>query len=784
MHNRILSLFHSGRVAYVNETLGTILPLTFDIDGTGVLSFGLAELIAEWARTKFGPHGSMGVVLDCSGKSVVTKKMKRSCHVHFPQITMSVDDLRLATIDLRSYIVKRMGRFGLTALPGKLVKSTIASLSPTSFMSCSNQKLVVARIVCSFQLLTFRCEEEGIKLPDASRNDRQEGGDGTNILFSYLSVFDLVVLTGVSRRWRRQALTQVLRDVVRPPRYLIEMLPITDPNRAQLLELSTGARDSKWSEEEEAFLLATHTLQHYVLARPLVGPQFSTFTPLTQPDPLASLFLLPINALFVITESSQIKEYLEQVVQPSLVAIGARKLKEKEYFEDIVRPLLEQDNFGLMAWTKFIDPGLCESKKLRMYLCDKFDTVYKQEFRPLLQFALLKPIDRPRGRSGSPPRHHTAAAVEATVAALRPQASSSVASGRIIHVSRDRPTIPHASMLRLTSLRSPVYNDVGGNTYEAWDPQSVPVSPKLASFEELRSMGRSKSASSDWGLFTGSTMIIAPSGNSGPTGGDGGSSFTVASVSNNKVARHAALYPSWWSFRRDGLLQSGVARFFVAGELFGEVSGMDFSSCVHEGLKVIANEVTPHVNIEGDWRMPSTATDDFLPMFTELKGLRRGPQAITASSTAPATSLTQQMHLALQQQQMKSLSNMTSKIRSQTRRLTYLSERGGGVPLADIPHLVDHRICGEPVAVLYVVNSPSSLLYFATMKPRQPYVFHVRNLPRPNCTFRVVVVVDEVEHEMWPRALQACAKDGLVVVQSKALRDQLRLTLSINIAAA
>lgn len=347
--------------------------------------------------------------------------------------------------------------------------------------------------------------------------------------------------------------------------------------------------------------------------------------------PLAGLCLLPAGCLSPVTESTHVRDFLELVVQPSLVAKGLRKLKEKEYFEEHIRPLVERDNLGLAAWTKFIDPGLCESRKLRMYLCDKFDTVYRQEFRPLLQFGVLssssshgtstsikvsdtaaasppplsKPfsafaqllMEGPGGQNNGTRRTLPFASDAATVTATPPPSPATA----LTRIPKEAPLIPHSSMLRLTSLRSPSYAGCDGLMRDAWadaafvpplatttsttatvavsrspvassgvavaalgnaagaettttvsslpdDPHQQrlplrshpPVNPKLPSFADLfAAPPGGKAAATDWALFCNSTMAIAPTTPASPAVGADGSAQQQQPTSSSSSSANA-----------------------------------------------------------------------------------------------------------------------------------------------------------------------------------------------------------------------------------------------------
>jgi hypothetical protein len=270
----------------------------------------------------------------------------------------------------------------------------------------------------------------------------------------------------------------------------------------------------------------------------------------------------------------------------------------------------------------------------------------------------------------------------------------------------------------------------------------------------------------------------------------------------NKAVRHAALYPSWWSYRRNSAAEgggpatrlpagAGKAVLYVAGQPFVSATGVDVGSAVALGMTLLAKHVTPHVTVEGDLRLPQAVTqqEDFIPMFSEQRMTSRH-KTTQSSAQEPSGGATRSFNnmsvgfppqLAKPQQQMKpqqqapvSISNrIQSLIHAQLHAIRFLCEGKGCVePLSSLPFAVSRFLCGEPVLVMYIVSNMTSMATLASVLPAPRYLFHIRNVPRPN-PFHVVVVADDVSHDMWPKVIKSCCTGGLILVQSRAYRDQM-----------
>ncbi|KAG5478630.1 hypothetical protein LSCM1_06033 [Leishmania martiniquensis] len=104
LHNRILHLFSEHRIGYVNEIITSTTHLVLDLDKVNPRSWGLLSIIWDWYQQNYRCPAA-GFALDSSGVSVVTGKWKDSCHVHFPQVTVSVETWASLVEHIRAAVV-------------------------------------------------------------------------------------------------------------------------------------------------------------------------------------------------------------------------------------------------------------------------------------------------------------------------------------------------------------------------------------------------------------------------------------------------------------------------------------------------------------------------------------------------------------------------------------------------------------------------------------------------------------------------------------------------------
>ncbi|CAJ1025739.1 putative La HTH in kinetoplastid DICER domain/KptA in kinetoplastid DICER domain/Prim-pol 4 [Leishmania shawi] len=104
LHNRILHLFSERSIGYVNEIITNITHLVLDLDKVSPHSWGLLSIIWDWYQQYYRCPAA-AFALDSSGVSVVNGKWKDSCHVHFPQVTVSIDTWASLVEHIRAAVV-------------------------------------------------------------------------------------------------------------------------------------------------------------------------------------------------------------------------------------------------------------------------------------------------------------------------------------------------------------------------------------------------------------------------------------------------------------------------------------------------------------------------------------------------------------------------------------------------------------------------------------------------------------------------------------------------------
>lgn len=310
MHNRILALHQAHTVAFTNEVLTPITHLVVDFDGANVRSWQVLGLLYRWYETRFHCPAAV-LLLDCTGVSVVKKALKESFHVHFPQITVRLEDFAALQEDMRQYITQTLSTTRATALIHLSNIPKQGLLFSTSFVKSRLRSLRAAT-------------------PQRRR------------MWDYCTFDDLTTLLRVSCAVRRSVLEHVMsmhEDLHRLARLFDRFPSSPGDSSRQRTRVLLG------KPEENAAVVVVQNAD-------------------------GVRWLLPA-------------EWLQQ-------SIGASK-------SWTVRPSYPE----AATWDTVLDPGLVKSRKLRMYLCDKFDTVYGQEHRPLYLDAILLPGGGCRGESVS-----------------------------------------------------------------------------------------------------------------------------------------------------------------------------------------------------------------------------------------------------------------------------------------------------------------------------------------------------------------------------------------------
>nr|AOA52374.1 dicer 1 [Zelonia costaricensis] len=123
LHNRILHLFSERSIGYVNEIITNMTHLVLDLDKVHPRSWGLLSIIWDWYTAHYDCPAA-AFALDSSGVSVVNGQWKDSCHVHFPQVTVSIETWASLVEHIRTAVVHH-----LTAKETRLRNSLLAQTS-------------------------------------------------------------------------------------------------------------------------------------------------------------------------------------------------------------------------------------------------------------------------------------------------------------------------------------------------------------------------------------------------------------------------------------------------------------------------------------------------------------------------------------------------------------------------------------------------------------------------------------------------------------------------------
>ena len=459
VHNRILQLFclhNAVPSAYVNEAITEFTPLTLDVDGVSVSFVGLERIITRWfARTFPGVSMSSGLVLDCSGTSVVTKKYKRSCHVHFPQVLVSLRQLGEHTDALRQFIKQHVDkeqrlpafRRGQMVLlhgvslgyggqrhdtprppPGAVASSSLLAGHGDgggSSTNCSAGRVLLVTRQIAMELVmdvakiaATECGGSGRSPPPpppvhpsasaaaspspplllATYRAIQDANRPLVIAMRYLHVVDLIyAMPYVSRSYRILAFgtilatfhkPEALRTLLRyPPSATVPLLPASSGNFVVVRPLEVVGMGVIHGEVVPlAFVPFKETASFHVFDSGMLS---STVEILQNTDRQLEPLCASFNQLSLLLRGAAARPITEGGNPSTSAMAGGATVKPSGLYFKVMQPLLEKDVYSTAHWAKVIDKGLTESRKLRMYLCDKWDTVYDQEYRPLLQSKLL-----------------------------------------------------------------------------------------------------------------------------------------------------------------------------------------------------------------------------------------------------------------------------------------------------------------------------------------------------------------------------------------------------------
>lgn len=640
LFQRVLCLHHDGDIGFVNETLRGVTKLTFDVDGVGIHSYGLVDIIGRWFASQFSDRhrdprqtvpksSSMGLILDCSGVSVVTKKIKRSCHVHFPQISVTLSRLGELTSSLRQFIVRdlamnvRRGCYGTGRLV--VVRANSSGACRRQQQTVGPVTVLLCRVVLDMNLLQSRLDGFNEALGAATAAGAPPAAvplQGSFGVLQFLGLRDLLCcLSQVCKAFHRNVTEYlVLLSRSSVARFADCVYDGLVAATQQQQPLHNAQFHSAWRHSVSACYAS---LGNAMVLRCMSPPMesFANSVPL----------ILPPDVSF---EDVTSEKSLDAFVEQNSSKFTKPSMKSKEYFEAIIKGLSEKSVFDKSFWEKTIDHGLVESKKLRLYLNDKWDTVYNQEFRPLLMDSLVDvcSADSRRGSGG-------------------------VRAIKCRHGGEGCPQLPHSTLLKLSTLHCPQWFDTLGRSIDVWDDsmfdhiQMSPLGDRTIAAAERETVARTTASSApvvgfpatdvvlpsfeetrrhppvvttDWSLWLNGALSV--------------SEVRGGSSSSGKVQRHAALMPSWWSFRysADAGGRLGTATFIVAGQPYVTVTGTDLVRCLSEtggcGMEIVARILTPHIRVKSEWKQPSgcISTHDYFVTFCEP--LRSAPKTGSISS--------------------------------------------------------------------------------------------------------------------------------------------------------
>nr|AOA52371.1 dicer 1 [Angomonas desouzai] len=560
LHNRIVSFYKMGEIAFVNETIQPRTHLVVDFDGADIQNFNVIHLFCEWYGEKFKCPAAMFVV-DSTGLSVVTKKMKHSCHIHFPQITLDLNTLEQLQKDFRAHITKKMQQ----------MFQSVESITENSERSLG---------FLPFENVLFYSRYH-------SRALSRRGWSPKRGLWDYCNAEDLLTVRKTCRLWRRSVDEHVAALSQKEPLSLAKLFSIPPENI--FLGPDVGENVDGWvvlKVDGETYLL---------------------------PDQWCSVY------------------------QHKGRSLGLRvKFHDGESDGNHI--------YDHQRWDTIIDSSLTVSRKLRLYLCDKYDTVYGEERRVLYLDKLVFPsptgivsrriqTQRPDKRNAEKSQllRRKADVVANLKKDVKKEEHETVLED--INYSLEEKieveeleaeafpaVVAHSSALRLTSLRTPEFRDVSQNLYYGWSPNppsytegaaydttpQAERSDRLPSFDQITSGQADPQyyiSADDIGLWC-SGLLLPPSG-----------------VEVTDKAKAMALLPSWWSY--NSTTRESV--YYIAGEKTIRIKNcQNLHDGIAEkgGLLQLVRLITPHIrfpvlNVQQEWC--HAYQEELLPLFVGIR---------------------------------------------------------------------------------------------------------------------------------------------------------------------
>nr|AOA52370.1 dicer 1 [Angomonas deanei] len=545
--NRILSQHKTGEVAYINEVILPRTHVVVDFDGKDIRSHDILRYFRDWYTHKFGCDAAM-LIVDCTGLSVVTKKMKHSCHVHFPQITVNLERLEAIQCDLRQYITAAMRNIHGRA--SRMLEGRPEGLVPRQQVFFSSR--FVSRVV---------------------RERRWQPKRG---MWGFCSVEDLLEASKTCRLWYQSVFEHMASLCQEGPDELVRLFQVPEKNVfVGPVGRQQGGHWVVFKEGEETYLLPDEWCKPHKEGQKVLGYKVD----LTDTD-------------------------------------------DKKYYAE-------------STWAEVIDSSLVMSKKLRMYLCDKCDTVYGEERRTLVLDTVSFPSRDVRVRR--PYRY-----VPENELLQRKRMAAVQIEKDLKKASRDDTNdgdlwsegelqkevdpeegeypvqVAHSSTLRMTSLRTPEFRDVSGAVHYGWtdkqpdkDTDCAEIDPAgtddtLPSFSALFAGAASPEyyiAADDAAVWSGSMLL--------PERG---------MVVTEKTKATASL-PSWWAPDP----RTRETSFYIAGEkVFSLPGAHDLYDGVSspDGFARLMRLFTPHIDGKGCaiYREYCSAYGgELLPMFVPFR---------------------------------------------------------------------------------------------------------------------------------------------------------------------
>ena len=672
------------------------VPFTIDFDGMAITRHGVDAIITKYlCQTFYMPFGVArppigGVVLDCTGQTQrkingeVKIKYKHSCHVHFPSIVMSLDGLEYHTNLVREFVLSE-----------KLANYRSNKPSPESNQRCfgSNDSQYMPKpgdaVVCKEDASLYICLLSSQWASWIASNGRAAANDteGDKVYHPNEVACNTTNISvgGQNRNFRHQ--TGVLGFVASFCDELTLAAMCFVCERFQFIACTELGKRYTSDGAQFAFLRKMLIEKGDFNVKKIVwNPPPSICKSHTPRDLLgaASVHFWQSSA-----EKNGVGEPFRPVNGPDDISdvVGAAATHRTELFKNIKEKILEKNPNTEHFWNKVIDTGLVVSKKLRMYLCDKYDQTYDQEFRPL-QFERFLPFAVAGIESHSTPQiiedclscdeqsdddsdHFDFDCVEhfgySTDTFTYPK-QEGLCDGVDSHADlSDRElnpfvSVPHDQVLSMSSLQRPKIFDVHGNQHfvDSYRKSNVlpddstsvgntlkrdfgfnPMLPTPAQMISLGALNDCKSSDPSTTLNAMHPLVQTP----------------PASKSKEAVTKYAGIHPSFWvcSHHTDPHETCGLATIalFIGGQPTLAITLKASRDTAEETLissfgsyviPVHAATFSPHVSVVSalsdiPWRPKSLHANQsvcFVPLHVDLTGAAQSASDLAKLKLAAA----------------------------------------------------------------------------------------------------------------------------------------------------